>query len=291
MRQTIHFISGLPRSGSTLLAALLLQNPRFHASMTSPVGGLFQANLQLMSAGSEIGLLVKDEQRPAILKALFSAFYEQLTDKEVVFDTNRLWCSKLPALLTLFPDAKVICCVRNVAWIMDSLERIFRRNPFENSRLFGTDTERATVFSRVDTLADRDRLVGFAWSALKEAFYGEQARSLLIVEYELLSQAPQQVLPLIYQFIEEPAFEHDFEAVDFDAPSFDQALGLTGLHRVRSQVRFEPRRTILPPDLFAKYEDLSFWRNQAGSAANVIAVKQQSAQQGGAPASDTRSIV
>ncbi|MBU0835751.1 MAG: sulfotransferase, partial [Gammaproteobacteria bacterium] len=26
-----HFISGLPRSGSTLLAALLRQNPRFHA--------------------------------------------------------------------------------------------------------------------------------------------------------------------------------------------------------------------------------------------------------------------
>src|SRR3569832_2806671 len=36
-----HFISGLPRSGSTLLAALLLQNPRFHAGMTSPVGTLF----------------------------------------------------------------------------------------------------------------------------------------------------------------------------------------------------------------------------------------------------------
>ncbi|MEG4240263.1 sulfotransferase [Microcoleus sp. Pol14C6] len=34
-----HFISGLPRSGSTLLAALLRQNPRFHAAMTSPVGG------------------------------------------------------------------------------------------------------------------------------------------------------------------------------------------------------------------------------------------------------------
>ena len=31
-----HFISGLPRSGSTLLSAILLQNPRFHAGMSSP---------------------------------------------------------------------------------------------------------------------------------------------------------------------------------------------------------------------------------------------------------------
>jgi sulfotransferase len=30
MQNGIHFISGLPRSGSTLLAAILRQNPRFH---------------------------------------------------------------------------------------------------------------------------------------------------------------------------------------------------------------------------------------------------------------------
>ena len=33
-----HFISGLPRSGSTLLAGILRQNPRFHAHIESPVG-------------------------------------------------------------------------------------------------------------------------------------------------------------------------------------------------------------------------------------------------------------
>lgn len=35
-----HFMSGLPRSGSTLLAAIVSRNPRFHAGMTSPAGGL-----------------------------------------------------------------------------------------------------------------------------------------------------------------------------------------------------------------------------------------------------------
>jgi len=35
--KTFHFISGLPRSGSTLLSAILRQNPRFYAGMTSPV--------------------------------------------------------------------------------------------------------------------------------------------------------------------------------------------------------------------------------------------------------------
>ncbi|HEX8778946.1 MAG TPA: sulfotransferase, partial [Rhodanobacter sp.] len=35
-----HFISGLPRSGSTLLAAILKQNPRFRAGMTSPLADI-----------------------------------------------------------------------------------------------------------------------------------------------------------------------------------------------------------------------------------------------------------
>ena len=56
--QHFHFISGLPRSGSTLLSAILLQNPRFHAGMTSPVGALFSGVLEQCSAGSEFGAVI-----------------------------------------------------------------------------------------------------------------------------------------------------------------------------------------------------------------------------------------
>ena len=47
-----HFISGLPRSGTTLLSAILRQNPRFHANVTSPVASLFAGILGQVSVGS-----------------------------------------------------------------------------------------------------------------------------------------------------------------------------------------------------------------------------------------------
>jgi hypothetical protein len=50
LRSAIHFISGLPRAGSTLLSAILRQNPRFQAGMTGPVGSLVEAMLRGMSA-------------------------------------------------------------------------------------------------------------------------------------------------------------------------------------------------------------------------------------------------
>jgi len=275
--QQFHFISGLPRSGSTLLSAILLQNPRFHAGMTSPVGALFSGVLEQCSAGSEFGAVIDTDMRRRLLRGLFNAYYADKADKPVVFDTNRQWSSRLPAISDLFPKAKVIACVRNVAWVMDSLERLYRANPYENTKLFGDAVERNTVYSRCETLAQRNRLVGFAWAALKEAYYGEHADSLLIVDYDLLTQAPERVLRLVYDFIGEPWFEHDFEHLAYDAPAFDQALGVAGLHKVKPKVALQSRRTILPPDLFKQYADLSFWLDGSASAANVIRMKSDAA--------------
>jgi len=267
----MHFISGLPRSGSTLLAALLRQNPRFHAGMSSPVGSLLSGMLNQFSAGSEFASVVDARQRKRLLQGLFENYYEAQADKEVIFDTNRLWCAKLPTLLDLFPNAKVIACVRNVAWIMNSIERLYRANPYENTKLFANFGGRSNVYNRLEMLAMHDQLVGFGWAATRDAFYGDDARAMLVIDYDLLAQAPEKVMPLIYKFIGEPLFEHDFNNVEYDAPDFDLSLGVPGLHKVKPKVEFKPRRSIIPPDLFDKYSQMSFWHDPSGSAANVIA--------------------
>ncbi len=244
--------------------------------MSSGLASLLKANLQVMSAGSEASLVIDEEQRPKILRAICNAYYDGFQPDDVVFDTNRIWCSKMPLIHKLYPQAKVIACVRDVPWVMDSLERLYRKNPYENTLLFGGDEGRATVYSRVEALAHHNRLVGFAWSALKEAFYGEQAQNMLVVDYEFLAKAPEKVLRLVYQFIDEPWYEgHDFENVEFEADEFDRALGVKGLHSVRPKVEFKARRTVLPPDLFEKFKDMSFWKDVTGSGAFVITAKDE----------------
>jgi len=273
MTRRLHFISGLPRSGSTLLAAILRQNPRFHAGMSSPVASLFDGIIAQVSAGSELSTMVSAEQRSDILKGLFHSYYGK-HDQEVVFDTNRAWMAQLPALTQLFPDARLICTVRDVAWVLDSLERQYRGNAFENTKLFNSPAERATVYTRVDALASSNRLVGFAYQALREACWGEQAARLVMVDYDLLTAAPGEVMRLLYQFLGEPEFEHDFNTVEYDAPEFDTQLGLSGLHRVRRKVEPQTRPTILPPDLFERFANMSFWRDLKDSQAFRITPRQ-----------------
>jgi sulfotransferase len=268
----IHFISGLPRAGSTLLAALLRQNPRLHAGMTSPVGSLFIALLREMSQGNETALFIDDDRRAAILRALFDGYYKNEHPSRLVFDTNRLWCSKLPLLTALFPEARVICTVRHVPWILDSLERLIRRNRFELSKIFNFEPS-GTVYSRVEGLGAGNGLVGFAWNALREAYFGEEADRLLLVSYETLTSSPQVALDAIYDFIGEPRFLHDPGNVVFDdAVEFDARLGTPGLHAVGNRVHAEGRPTVLPPDLFRRYELDSFWRDASLNLRGVRVV-------------------
>ncbi len=264
MDRKYHFISGLPRSSSTLTSALLRQNPRFHAGISSPVASLFEGIVAQVSAGSELSALVTSKQRRRLLRGLFDSYYGE-HEQAVIFDSNRSWTARLPALMSVFPEARIICLVRDVAWIMDSMERQFRSNPFENTLVFHSPAERSTVYTRIEALAGANRLVGYPWQALREACYSEFADRLVIVDYDLLTLRPRDTFRLIYEFLGEEWFDHDFGEVTFDAPEFDAQLGLKGLHKVHSKVEPRPRETILPPDLFERYANMAFWRELSDS--------------------------
>lgn len=142
------------------------------------------------------------DKRRRVLRGLFDAYYaEERATREVVFDTNRGWGTRLPLLVELFGDVKMICMVRDVASVMDSFEVLVRKNVFERSGLFQDERERATLASRTEALLLPNRTIGYALASLKEAFYGEHAHSLLVVEYDQLVRFPAQTLQLIYQFL------------------------------------------------------------------------------------------
>lgn len=269
MDKRMHFISGLPRSGSTLLSGILSQNPAFHASMSSPVATLMNSTLELTGAGSEFYSFFNEVKRVRIVKALVNAYYEDV-DKKIIFDTNRLWTARMHQLVELYEDFKIICLVRNPAWVMDSFEKIYRKNPFNYSKMFSAQN-RVTVYSRCESLLGGT--VGVSLTALKEAFYGEFSDKLLLVDYDLLTKFPEKTLQLLYDFLSLDYFDHDFDNVEYSHDEFDYTLGVKGLHTVQRKVEFKQRKSILPPDLFEKYSEMAFWLDTAGSSASVIGPK------------------
>jgi sulfotransferase len=240
--------------------------------MTSPLADIMGAVIAEASSKNDFSFDVSDEQRLAMLRGLAENFYAGEAGAGVVFDTSRLWCSRMQLLGALFPEAKVIACVRQLPWILDSIERLVRSQPVGVSKIFRFDTN-TTVYSRVEALTDPRGMVGFAFQATKDAFYGQYAPGrLILLTYESLVRNPSVALRTIYQFLGEPWFEHDFEKISYNADEFDARVGMPGLHTVRPRVEAVERAPILPREIFSRFANEAFWMDPKNNVSQVPVV-------------------
>ena len=95
---------------------------------------------------------------------------------------------------------------------------------------------------------------------MKQAMHGGEASRILLLPFDMLVENPAAAMDAVYAFTGVAPFRHDFENVRFDTKEFDARLGTPGLHDVRPRVRPVERKTILPPDLWERWERSSIWR-------------------------------
>ena len=127
MNKTLHFLSGLPRSGSTVLAAILNQNPVTHVSTTS---GLVHALDSLANIWGLDKLLgdndPKRERLAQTMRGVINSFYEDIPEN-IIIDKARTWplthiLSAMNQVLKRKP--KIIATVRSAPDCAASFVRI-----------------------------------------------------------------------------------------------------------------------------------------------------------------------
>ena len=90
MNKQFVMLSGLPRSGSSVLTSMLNQHPDIYASTTSPIIDMIEIihpNWQSISAGL---ISHHPDQYPNMIKGLCYGAYEHI-DKSIIIDKNRIW--------------------------------------------------------------------------------------------------------------------------------------------------------------------------------------------------------
>ena len=253
-----HFISGLPRSGSTLLSAILKQNPEFYADISSPVSGMLSSMIGHLST-TENSPNINTDQRASVLKGIVDGYYDKV-DRPVVFDSSRGWTQHTNLLRTLYPNTKIICCVRDIAWILDSFEKHANANPLYLNKLIDEEAMHC-VTTRADFLMDVQKggTVVKPWFWLKEGLLANPDM-ILLVEYDQLTKYPEQTMKRVYDFIDQPYYDHDFDNVEYSNEAFDLGISAPGLHTVMKKVEYRERETVLPEETVKKYSNMEFWR-------------------------------
>jgi len=261
------FISGLPRSGSTLLCNILAQNNDiFVSKATSGCHDvLFGVRNQWDKLIEHQAERVDHNQLKRVLNSILNSYHT--TDKNVVIDKGRGWLSLIEMLQFITGEKpKIICPVRNISDILASFEKLWRKSTgfsqwnFEQNEYFKSQT----VEGRCEIWSSAGQPVGLAYNRIKDAISRGYKNDILFLEFEELTTHPAQTMKKIYDYLELPYFIHNFNNIEQTTKEDDIGVHrIPGLHDIRPSIEIVPSDSdkILGKFLLNKYNNLEIWRN------------------------------
>lgn len=257
-------MSGLPRSGSTLLSSILNQNPNIYSSTNSPIiSAINFANMSVCDSEQ-----YRSNPKPECIQSMLSGMaqnYYAPVEGNIIIDKSRSWTGHIDLIKNFISnDPKIICTVRNILDILLSFTVLHEQNGVDSIfnqhlRLTEASTKNICEYLMMET-----SVVGAAYSQLKECFNSENSKHLLLVEYEDLVNNPHDQLNKIYDFLGEDRFTHDINNITQSEVEDPQAsvIGLHGLHHVRKSVGKIKRdiHSYFDQGIINQYRNMEFWR-------------------------------
>jgi len=239
----IFFQSRLPRSGSTMLQNVMGQNPDFYVTPTSGLMELIYGARRNYSEVPEF----RAQDRNVMAKAFASfcnegihGFAKGLTDKKYFLDKGRSWgfyIDWLESFMTYQP--KVICMVRDLRDVFCSMEKLYRRDPeLDNNMINWGNLSNVTISKRVDTFASGVP-IGIAIERLEAVIQVGNAHKILFIKYEDFCLRPDVEMARIYNYLEIPYYNHNFDFIPQITQEDDTIASLCD-HIIRNRLEMKP---------------------------------------------------
>lgn len=267
------FLSGLPRSGSTLLASILNQNPAIHSGANSPMCGMMWHLEQSIVATEQFNAYPKMHVVPPMVYGILESFYAD-RNESLVIDKSREWSmpQHLELLKRVLPyEPKIIITVRSIIEILASFINLIHNNA-SNVSFIDKEIEARQEFhfyrqpdeTRCDSLMRPKGPIDNALYGVMFASQPENAKYFHFVEYDDIVANTPETIKGIYEFLGLEPFEHNYENIENKFHERDETYGLYGMHDVRRRLS---RSTVnigeaLTPYILSKYSNMEFWRNR-----------------------------
>lgn len=265
-------MSGLPRSGSTVLSSILNQNPRFYSGPSSPVlSTMFTVENHLLNNELFHGY-PKPEQAKTIISSIAHQFYSDVK-QPVVIDKNRAWTARVPYIEGYIGQkAKIICPVRDIDEILTSMIMLIRRNPYQEGqgRINFIDEQLVKLNiplnddNRCEYIAGPQGILGQSLNAIIEGIKQGFEDRIHFVEYKDLVNQPEETLKNLYDFLEEDFYEHIFDNLKNTNRENDlNTYGLADMHQVSPRLKSTSQdpKEILSSNVLEKCKGMDIWRN------------------------------
>jgi hypothetical protein len=261
--KNIHFLSGLPRSGSTVLAAILNQHPSVHATATSGLLDILIGTLNAWKNSLTIKASQPDKEANSleiqrILRGICEEKYS-IFDKPIILDKARSWSSdiNIPTMANVLGHKpKIVATVRNIPDIVASFVRVAKP---ENKYEFMQDSHLITHVKE----SYKSLLTGLQFAP----------ECILIVDYDDLINDPKSQLDRIHEFLELSDFNYDFDNLDgTNLKELDEEVWeVKGLHDIKPKLEYQHRedsKDILGY-MYDSFDQPRFWFNENESNKKI----------------------
>lgn len=237
MAKTFFFISGMPRSGSTLLANILNQNPGIRATPTSGLCPLLIQTNHAWHNIPEIRASASALDRVSVLRSMFEGYHANI-EQQVVINKSRGWVTAVEMLTYIFETRpKILVTYRDLPSILSSCEKLFRRefaSP-KSTAQWGSNME--TIEGRLAFWTGSDQMVGGAYNRIRDCVMRGHRQCLHFVNFDELTSNPARVMQSVYDFLGLlPNSCHDFSNVAQTTYENDSEHGFVDLHTIRPDI-------------------------------------------------------
>jgi sulfotransferase len=270
MNKTYHFLSGLPRSGNTLLSAILNQNPDIHSSAISPVPEIMWNLFDSITNSENVNISLDNQVRcQKFMSSVMDNFYKDI-DKTTIIDREKMWGTPDNLYLIkkyITPIPKIIFTVRDILDIIASFVKMdadYIKRDMQNSSYYFPNY-RSEKDAVVEYLMAVNGNIDKALLSLSSAFYPENKGMFYIVEYNDLVLKPEETMSGIYKFLELPEYEHNFNNIERVEVDNSEAVGLPkNIHDIRKSLsKSTTSSDILSDYIKHKYSNMEFWRKDS----------------------------
>lgn len=219
----IAFLSGLPRTGSTLLSAILSQNPEIHAEGNSAVCQLMWDMQCSCEHSEQLAANHRQATQQDLIKAIPAIYYRNV-NAGIILDKCRSWT--LPANMDMIrryitDDPKVLVLTRPIDEIVESFVRLRKVNGW-------TSPYEGLLDPMSEPIMRSLHGVEYAKAVNRGEFH--------FIEYADLADSPADTIESIYDFMGWQPYIHDFDHVINHHPEDDSVYGLIGQHVIREKV-------------------------------------------------------
>jgi len=255
-KRKLFFLVALPRSGNTLLASILNQNPDIAATANSMTLEIMKV-LFLLKETDVFKNYPDHKSLDNVLNTVFDNYYKDWPQRIIVDRGPVTTPGNFNLMQKHFGNRfKVIVLVRDLIDVLASFVKWFENEPTAYPNKLGKNIE-----EKLWALMDKNGSIAKELIAIQNAFNYKEL--CYFIKYDDLVKNPQQTITNLYHFLDEPLYPHQFSnlkqfqlnGIGYD----DKELG-NNLHMIRTEVRKEdnPYKSMIPKSIVDAYGHITF---------------------------------